>query len=150
MQTKFSTIASAVLRDHKEFQGFTGRSSLMRIAASALLPGARRVANQKQQKAVDEKGPKRVYGIRSMLSLCLKDSGCDERFWNGQSASWQRRSSLRFCLCRVGLPVQPCGQSKRSSAVCYRLRHLTANSHTSTSFHPLNPKNLDLFREGDL
>ena len=25
-QTKFSTIASAVLRDHKEFQGFTGRS----------------------------------------------------------------------------------------------------------------------------
>ena len=75
MQTKFSTIASAVLRDHKKFQGFTDRSSLMRISASALLPGARRVANQKQQKAVDEKGPKRVYGIRSMLSLCLKDSG---------------------------------------------------------------------------
>ena len=127
--------------------------SLMRISASALLPGMRRVLNSRpknSKKRLTKKVPSEFTGFRSMLSLCLKDSGCDERFWNGQSASWQRRSSLRFCLCRVGLPVQPCGQSKRSSAVCYRLRHLTANSHTSTSFHPLNQKNLDLFREGDL
>ena len=54
-QTKFSTIASAVLRDHKEFQGsFTYENIRLGIVARGT-----KGSLQKQQKAVDENGPKR-------------------------------------------------------------------------------------------
>ena len=74
-QTKFSTIASAVLRDHKEFQGFTGRSFTYENIRLGIVARGTKGSLQKQQKAVDEKGPKRVYGI-SLYAFTLP-----KRFW---------------------------------------------------------------------